>query len=106
MLPNLAQVKEFIESDFSDLLPDRIKNGWSFFYKEIRKRRDSTRIARVKQANPNRKIDFKPAVTARITRDERTRVEITTDWENEIRKVIERELELWEKHFRKQEWKL
>ncbi len=81
-----------------------IEDGWSFFYKEIRKGRDSTRIARVKQASSNSKIDFKPAVTARITGDERLRVEITTDWENEIRNVTERELELWECHFGKQDW--
>ena len=63
MLPNLAQVKAFILSEFPDLLPDGHEKRWSFFYYEVRTGPNSHRIARIKQKEHGRKIDFKLSVS-------------------------------------------
>ena len=90
---NADQIKQFIESNFSDLKSDRLENGWSFFYQTIKRGRNSTRIARVTQ-RPNGNVEFKPAVTARKENNKQLRVKINGG-KNQIRTLIERELGNW-----------
>ena len=99
MQPTMSvdQIREIIESNFPDLQSKPLEYGWSF---RIEDGDGFTRIVRVTQASPNRKIDFKPAITARLENNKRKRIEITGG-ENQICEVIGRELQLWRKLFRK-----
>ena len=91
MQPTMSvdQIREIIESNFPDLQSKPLEYGWSF---RIEDGGGYTRIVRVTQASPNRKIDFKPAITARLEKNKRIEI---TGGENQICEVIERELQLW-----------
>ncbi len=89
MPPNRAQVKQFIESEFPklELKPLPKQPGWSVWQGFVR-------IVRFRQVNPNRKVEFKPVVSAKKEKNRGLTIELTSDWKNQIRKAIERELSL------------
>ncbi len=95
---NADQIKQIIESNFPEIRSKRLKYGWSFFYKEIVIGPNPSRIARVEQKSSNRKVDFKPSITARRKEDETIREEIT-DQESQICEIIRREIDLYLEYY-------
>lgn len=91
------EIKAVILDSFPNILTDvRSGNGWSFFYGEIRKRRHSTRIARVLPRREGRSNAFKLSATSRLSQEE-VAYEITSP--EQLRKFFEEELRIWKENF-------
>ncbi|MEP0910893.1 hypothetical protein NDI45_08185 [Leptolyngbya sp. GB1-A1] len=93
------EIKNFVEANFTDIVSEQRNNpdGWSFYFKEVRKGTNSSRIARAVQANEGSPTRFKLAVSARLNPN--GEAEIIDPNEQQVRELFEHELELWVEHF-------
>jgi hypothetical protein len=94
VLSSPDDVKELIAREFPELIPARRHNpdGWSFYIGHTRGGAPS-RIARVVQAGRGRPLNFKPAVSARLSGNKRLEFPVTKA--EQVRELIQAEITLW-----------
>ena len=93
------EIKYFIEANFANIISARRSNpdGWAFFFKEVRRGANPSRIARAVHSGQSSPTLFKLAVSARLNpHDESVIVDPN---EKQVRDLFERELRLWKEHF-------
>jgi hypothetical protein len=93
------EIKNFIEATFAGIVSERRSNpgGWAFFFKEVRRGANPSRIARAVQSSESRPTFFKLAVSARLNPNDEA--VIVNPNEKQVRELFERELRLWMEHF-------
>lgn len=93
------QIKNFIEATFPDIVSEQRNNpdGWAFYFKEVRKGTNPSRIARAVQSSEGSPTRFKLAVSARLNTNEE--FEIIDPDEQQVRELFKHELKLWIEHF-------
>lgn len=95
-------VKRVVEANFAGIVSERRNNpgGWAFYYREVRRGRNSTRIARVTQSGPDGPARFKRSVTYRLTGRRADEEVLISRGEEEVSALFAQELKLWLEHFR------
>jgi hypothetical protein len=96
---NPETIKHLIEATFSNIVSERRNNpdGWAFYFKEVRRGANPSRIARAVRSSEGGPTFFKLAVSARLNLDGEA-VIINPD-ERQVGELFERELELWAEHY-------
>ena len=96
---NPDEIKRFIEVTFDMIVAVQRNNpdGWAFYFREVRKGPNSTRIARAIQKSSGSPTLFKLVVTSRLNSNEAA--EILNPNEGQVRELFTRELRLWKEHF-------
>jgi hypothetical protein len=97
MTPN--EIKNFIEANFAGIKSEPRNNpdGWAFYFGEVQRGSNPSRIARAVQSGDRGQTFFKLAVSERLVRD--YEYEITNPDERQVRELFERELMLWMQNF-------
>jgi hypothetical protein len=96
---NPEEIKQLIEVTFPTIVSERRSNpdGWAFYFREVRRGANPSRIARAVQSGEGSPTFFKLAVSARLNPNSEAMV-INPD-EKQVRELFRRELELWIEHF-------
>jgi len=90
------QIKQFIETNYPEIVCRKLDHRWSFWYHEIAWGPGySTRIARVEERSRGG-TEFKRSVTSLLERS--TVLEDITS-EQKLRRVFDEELRLWKENF-------
>jgi hypothetical protein len=94
------QIKSFVAENYPGLVPEprRSPDGWSFYYRTVRRGSNPNRIARVIQRRPGAPVLFKPAVSARLAHRKKLEIQISGG-PGQVQELVERELALWHAHF-------
>jgi hypothetical protein len=94
---NPDHIKGLIEANFEAIVPEDRKGGWAFYFMEVRKGPDSTRIARAIRRRASGPVYFKLSVSSRINNGaEEVVVNPTSE---QVRALFARELALWKEHY-------
>jgi len=93
------EIKYLVEATFANIVSERRNNpnGWAFYFKEVRKGANPSRIARAVQSSESSPTFFKLAVSARLHPNDEA-VIIDPD-KKQVTELFERELRLWMEHF-------
>lgn len=84
---------------YSNLDAEQRKDGWSFYLSpSIRSGPRSNRIIRASRASPNAGTRLKLAVSSRL--GDEVEIDFTGN-ESALRRYVEKEIQLFEKHFEK-----
>jgi hypothetical protein len=96
---NPEEIKHLIETTFPNIVSERRSNpdGWAFYFKEVRRGANPSRIARALQSSEGSPTFFKLAVSARLNPNSEA-VVINPD-EKQVRELFQCELKLWTEHF-------
>jgi hypothetical protein len=96
---NPEEIKHLIEVAFSNIVSERRSNpdGWAFYFKEVRRGANSSRIARAVQSSAGSPTFFKLAVSARLNLD--GEAVVINPNKKQVRELFRREFALWMEHF-------
>ena len=96
---NPEEIMHLVEATFPNIVSERRSNpdGWAFYFKEVRRGANPSRIARAVQSSECNPTFFKLAVSARLSPD--GEAVVINPNEEQVRELFERELKLWMEHF-------
>jgi hypothetical protein len=90
-----SEIKDLLKKQMPSVKFEPRKNGWAFYYTDVIKGGNPTRIGRALQCSPSAKTEFKLAATSRLKGD--TFVDVSTP--NEVLAHIANEIAVLKQHF-------
>src|SRR5689334_22396735 len=91
-------IRDFLAKEYPNLVAERRSNpdGWAFLLNEVRRGADASRILRATRSSAHATTMLKLAVSSRL--GEERELEFTGD-EEQLRRLVDEELRLYQQHF-------